>query len=404
MRNLFFGWRVVAAAFVVAMFGWGFGFYGPPVFLHAVEEARGWPLWLISTAVTCHFLAGALVVARMAALHRRFGIVAVTRAGAVGAGLGALGWALAGEPWQLFAATLLSGAGWAATGGAAINAIVAPWFAQRRPAALGAAFNGASMGGVLLAPLWVSLTAWLGFAAAAALLGAAMVGSIWLLSARYLGRSPAAMGLAPDGDEPGEKRAVRGGDAAPLGSRHWADSRLRTLAGANALALFAQLGVVAHLVSLLVPVIGTQGAGLAAGLATACAMLGRTIAGWLLRPGVDRRWAAAANYVVQVAGVLLFAIAGSNPVLLLLAVVLFGLGIGNSTTLPPLIAQQDFAEPDVGRVVALVVASGQAVYAFAPAAFGLLREVDPMLMFAAAALCQVAAAMVLLLDGGLREP
>src|ERR1700730_13953735 len=29
----FYGWRVVQAAFVLAIFGWGLGFYGPPVFL-----------------------------------------------------------------------------------------------------------------------------------------------------------------------------------------------------------------------------------------------------------------------------------------------------------------------------------------------------------------------------------
>ncbi len=33
----FYGWTVVAAAFVVAVFGWGVGFYGPPVFLQAVR-------------------------------------------------------------------------------------------------------------------------------------------------------------------------------------------------------------------------------------------------------------------------------------------------------------------------------------------------------------------------------
>ena len=40
----FYGWRVVGAAFVLAAFGWGMGFYGPPVFLSAIREARGWPL------------------------------------------------------------------------------------------------------------------------------------------------------------------------------------------------------------------------------------------------------------------------------------------------------------------------------------------------------------------------
>ncbi|WP_270938987.1 hypothetical protein, partial [Falsiroseomonas oryzae] len=93
--QVFFGWRVVGAAFVVALFGWGVGFYGPPVFLHAVEAGRGWPVWLVSAAVTCHFLAGAATVAALAGLHRRFGVVVVTRAGAALAALGVLGWALA---------------------------------------------------------------------------------------------------------------------------------------------------------------------------------------------------------------------------------------------------------------------------------------------------------------------
>ena len=38
-RQMFHGWRVVGAAFVVAVFGWGMGFYGPPVFL-SVGAAR----------------------------------------------------------------------------------------------------------------------------------------------------------------------------------------------------------------------------------------------------------------------------------------------------------------------------------------------------------------------------
>ena len=65
----------------------------------------------------------------------------VTRAGGVAAAAGLLGWALASEPWQLFAATVASGLGWAATGAAAINAMVSPWFAAKRPAALAIALQ-----------------------------------------------------------------------------------------------------------------------------------------------------------------------------------------------------------------------------------------------------------------------
>ena len=406
----FFGWRVVWAAFTVAIFGWGVGFYGPPVFLHAIHEARGWPVSLVSAAVTCHFLLGAIVVANLATLHRRFGLVAVTRAASLAAALGFLGWAEAREPWQLFAATLLTGFGWAATGAAAINAMVSPWFARRRPAALSTAYNGASVGGVVLSPLWVALIAAFGFVGAAASVGVVMVVAVWWLSGRYLGRTPARMGLCVDGDAPGTPAIIRPGGAIALlpGASLWRTRRFITLAAATSLGLFAQIGLIAHLFSLMVPALGVQLAGFAAGLATACAIAGRTGMGWLLPPGADRRRALALNCCLQLCGSLVLLAAGGTSVPLLLGgVVLFGLGLGNATSLPPLIVQQDFAPADTARAVALVTACSQACYAFAPAVFGLLRDNGTAalpspgggapLLFVTAAIVQFAAAATLML-------
>src|SRR5215469_17854946 len=108
-RKTFYGWHVVAAVFVLATFGWGLGFYGPPVYLHAVHESRGWSLNVVSTAVTVHFLFGAIVIANLPRLYRRFGLARVTKAGSLALAIGVAGWALAQEPWQLFVATLFSG-------------------------------------------------------------------------------------------------------------------------------------------------------------------------------------------------------------------------------------------------------------------------------------------------------
>ena len=114
------------------------------------------------------------------------------------------------------------------------------------------------------------------------------------------------------------------------------------------------------------PALGTQLAGFATGMATAFAIAGRTLMGWLLPPGADRRRAAAANLGLQVLGSLAFLLSGGADVVLLLAgVALFGLGLGNATSLPPLIAQQDFTPADTARAVALVTACRQAAYAFA---------------------------------------
>ena len=106
----FEGWRVVSAAFVLAIFGWGLGFYGPPVFLKVLQESRGWPIALISAAVTMHFLVGAYSGANIPALHRRFGAANVTRACCVAMAVGLSIWASATEPWHMFVASLLSGA------------------------------------------------------------------------------------------------------------------------------------------------------------------------------------------------------------------------------------------------------------------------------------------------------
>lgn len=394
-RAGFFGWRVAGAAFVVAIFAYGIGFYGPAIFLQTLHAERGWPVALVSTAITAHFLFGAVVVANLAALHRRFGLARVTRAGAVLTASGLLGWALAWEPWQLFAATLFSGAGWAMTGGAALSAMIAPWFIRRRPAGLAMAFNGASIGGVIFSPLWVALIAAMGFPLAASAVALAVVMTLWILAGRYLSRDPAAMGLMPDGDGPAAASAGSPALSAPPLAKPWRERRFITLAVAASCGLFAQIGLLSQLFSLLVLPLGAPGAGLVMGAVTALAVGGRTLLGLMLAPGADRRRVATANVVLQASGSLVLLSAGASLPLLLLGCGLFGLGLGNTSSLPPLIAQGEFAPADVARAVALVTAISQAGYAFAPAAFGLLRDLgggSGTLLFAAAALIQLLSA------------
>jgi hypothetical protein len=176
-----------------------------------------------------------------------------------------------------------------------------------------------------------------------------------------------------------------------------ASREVLTLAAAMALALFAQIGLLAHLFSTLVLVLGAAGAGVATGIAAGLGIAARTLVGWLMPPPANRRAIACASYGVQAVGSVLAALAyGSSPSVLLLGVSLFGLGIGNATSLPPMIAQREFARSDVQRVVALAVAIAQATYAFAPGTFGVVRSIDTAAMFGMAAIVQLAAIACLL--------
>ncbi len=396
-RKNFFGWKVVAAAFAVATCTFGIGYYGPSVLLNVLHQQRGWPLSVISAAITTHFLVSALLVARLPDAHHRFGIARVTQAGVAALVFGILAWSLATAPWQLFVAALVSGTGWAATSGAAIIAMVSPWFERRRALALGHALNGASVGGILFMPLWVTLIAAVGLVPAVATIGGAVLVLLWPLAARYLRPTPAELDLAPDGDDAAPMSRQATAPHVPISfAALFAHRGFRTLSAAFAFGMFAQVGLIAHLLTRLVPLMGaTHAAGLVS-LATAASVVGRLLLGWL-PDGADRRAVAAGNFLMQACGVTLLAL-GSTAITLLPGCLLFGLGIGSLLSLPPLIAQREFARGDVPRVVALVTAVNQAVFAFAPAAFGLLHESSGgyAVPFLVAAAVQVGAAAVVL--------
>jgi predicted MFS family arabinose efflux permease len=370
IASRFYGWTIAWVAFVVAVFAWGIGFYGPSVYLQTLHTAHGWSISAISGAITMHFLCSAAIVAYLPDIHRRLGIANTVAAGALLTAAGICAWANVTAPWQLYLAAIVSGSGWAVTSGATINAIVSRWFDRDRPRAIGLAFNGASVGGVLFPPLWVLLIAAMGFRLAALVVGIAAVAVLVPLSTRYLRQVPSDLGLSPDGASESSAQS----ESLQTRSRRslLADPRFLTLSAPFALALFAQIGLFSHLIARLAPVTGATVAAAAVSLAAVCAVVGRTLLGGLVG-SYDRRVIAAINFVVQVCGVALL-VTGESTAILLMGCVVFGLGVGNLTSLPPLIAQKVFAAGDVGMVVALITAVNQAVFATAPAIFGLLRD------------------------------
>src|ERR1700687_1338642 len=134
--------------------------------------------------------------------------------------------------------------GWGAMSGAAINIILAPWFQRRRGLAVSLAFNGATLGGVLIAPALIFLIEAVGFTRALPVAG------------------PSATG-AP------RSRA----DAL----RTW---RFWSVSAPFALGLAAQVGVLTHLVSLVAPTLGSGGAARAVSATTAAGVGGRLLTGF----------------------------------------------------------------------------------------------------------------------------
>src|ERR1700704_548179 len=86
-----FGWPAVLACFCVAVFAWGFGFYGQAVFLAELHRMHGWPASTIGAATTVCYLCGALLILFVHQALDRLGARTLLIGGVLLLGMGAAG-------------------------------------------------------------------------------------------------------------------------------------------------------------------------------------------------------------------------------------------------------------------------------------------------------------------------
>jgi MFS family permease len=399
--RVYHGWLMVAAAFMVALFGWGLGFYGPGIYLVALRDGHGWSAADIASAITGYYVLGAtLIFFFVGRAFDRHGVRRVVAVGALAMAAGVATLPLVTRLWHVHAAFALMSVGWATMSGAAVNIIVAPWFDRRRGFAASLALNGASAGGLVMAPLLIFLIDRFGFAAALWWSGALML--VVLLPLLWLVVRPKRAGEHHWIDQPAESRQ-QSQQTTPSPQPPWnAAAVLRsasflTISIPFALGLSAQVGFLTHQVAFLAPTIGTVAAGWAVSLTTFAAVVGRLATG-LFVDRVDRRAVSCANFLVQVAAMGLLMSTTSMPALLA-GCVLFGLAVGNVVSLPGLIVQQEFSQRDFARVVSMVIAINQFTFAFGPGLLAWLQDAQGSYTRAliACLLMQAVAAVIVLL-------
>ena len=361
------GWRIVAVCFVIATFGWAFGFYGQSVYLAELHRQQGWSASQISAATTFFYLLGALIVVFVSEAVKKFGprncLVAGTSATAVAVVL--MGQVRA--PWQLYLADAVLAFGWAGMSLAMISTTLGLWFDHKRGMAISLALNGASFGGIAGVPLLVIAIGQFGFSRAMIVAAAIMVVLVIPTVLVFVGRPPLLSGsrLAVLGDVP---------SAARIRARALRDIGFLSVTTAFALVLFAQVGFIVHLIAFLDPVIGRASAAVAIASLTAMAMVGRVLFSTVI-DRLNQRLASALSFVSQ-ALALAIIINFRNEALLIAACAVFGFSVGNLITLPSLIVQREFDARSFGVLVSLLTAITQVTYAFGPGVVGALRDLS----------------------------
>src|SRR5690606_28233812 len=142
-----------------ALFGWGFGFYGHAVYLAELQRLYGWPAGVIAGASTLSYLGGAVMVAFVADAMARLGPLRLVLGGLACMAIAATALPFVAAPWQLYAVALVMACGWAGLGLGSITNLLGLWFRERRGLAISIALNGASSGGIVVAPLLVFMSA-----------------------------------------------------------------------------------------------------------------------------------------------------------------------------------------------------------------------------------------------------
>ena len=196
--QLFDGWIVVGAVFVLLMANAGLGFYGLSVFLRAITDEQGLSVSAVSFATSIFFVVSALAGRMIAPVIEVRDLRLVVGAGGV---IGAVGVWLISQSTQLltlYPSYVVFAVGIGLSGLVPATTLVTRWFHARRSVALSIASTGLSAGALTVTVVVSRLIDSKGMAGAGLWLGALYLGMV-AVSLLGLWPDPHRRGLVPDG-------------------------------------------------------------------------------------------------------------------------------------------------------------------------------------------------------------
>jgi sugar phosphate permease len=217
-NRVFYGWYVVAVAFLTNFMATGTGFYIFNALMNPLCDEKGWTRTELNAAPAIGLAVGILSALLYGTLVTRVGPRILMFLGSIVSGLAFASLGLANKIGHFYLLCMLLYLGNGAMSGIVSNTAVSNWFVEKRGKALGLATAGISLSGAILPLLamrildrtnlpsvflWTGLMAWV------------LAPVIWLVVRDW----PEEWGMVPDG------RAV---DPRTLGREQYADERKAT--------------------------------------------------------------------------------------------------------------------------------------------------------------------------------
>jgi MFS family permease len=369
--RVFYGWWIVTACMLSALVGNALGLFGAGVYLHEVVTANGWTTGLVSGAVTLFYVVSALLLIPVGIGIKRYGPRPIIASGGIALAGGVVEIGHATLPWEAYLAFLFMGIGWAGLSTTAVATTLAPWFDKHQGRAVSIASLGASAGGIIGAPALLFGITRIGFASTTIVAGVFAVAVVLPLAAFVLRNRPQDLRLFPDGLPLRHAAATTDAPDWTLPTALGTPA-LRSVMATFGIGMMVQIGFLTHQVTLLAQSVDRLTVSIMVSSTAVAALAGRLALA---------RFADEMDARVTTAAVLLIA-AGSLsamglfpvPLILIGGSIVFGLTVGNVTTLSPIIVRREFGAQAFGLVFGVASCGIQLATALGPSFYGLLHD------------------------------
>ena len=357
-KRIFYGWWIVVAAFLNLFFIVGIIYYSFPLFYPFFVESLGFTRAQVTQGFLLGFLVAGLPLGFLAGtLIDRIGARFVILSGV---GLVATSLLLMGSMtrfWQYELLCIMEVLGYVLAGPLANQVLVARWFRERRGQAMGYAYLGLGLGGVVPPLLINFLTRSIGWRHALELVGA-LVAVVLLPVGVWVTRSgPEELGLHPDGvvesHFANEKSKAADRSSAGIAKAARSASFWLILAGST-LVIGAIGAVIQHFILFLKDAGYTPTAASRFFTILLTSSLGGRVLVGYVADRFRKSSIMALFYLLIGASIFLLAWPHSPAVLWTFAVV-FGFSMGADYMLIPLVTAECFGTASLGKLLALII-------------------------------------------------
>jgi MFS family permease len=365
--RFFYGWWIVAAAFLNLFCSTGVIYYGFPVFYPALvaslgftraQVTQGFLLGFIVVGLPFGYLAGLLIDRIGARRVILFGV------GFIGVPLILMGFM--NKFWQYETLCFFEVLGYVFAGPIANQVLVAQWFRHRRGRAMGYAYLGLGLGGVVAPPVANYLIRLVGWRHALEIAGILTLLVLFPVGLWVTRSAPSDMGLLPDGAAPSSLESVAAAQApsVSIGEAMGTTNFWLILVG-SALVIGAINTVIQHFIFFL------QDHGYSRTTAShflsallASSLAGRVFVGYVA-DGFAKKNAMALFYLLIGGSIPLLFLAGHSVAAWSFAIT-FGFAMGADYMLIPLVTAECFGVGSLGKLLAVLIMGYSVGQWFAP--------------------------------------